>query len=138
MSSEFLQLNERGVWPDTKNRGAAPRAPWAWWTNPGCLGRRAAVQHNSAAGRAPWAGVCKQEQELMPEHLAALQRESAATAPVPVQPRGALRDPSSGLCSCVIPGPLRILGHGCGAESENQRMVGKNFKTHLVPSLCCG
>lgn len=29
----------------------------------------------------------------MPEHLAALQRGNAATALVPVQPRGALQDP---------------------------------------------
>lgn len=115
VSSGFLQLNARGAWPGTKNSRAALRAPWARWTKRGRLGR-AAEQHNSAAGRAPWAGVCKQEHELMPEHLTALQRGSAATALVPGRPRGALQGPSpliwaAGLVGlCVTSGPLCILG----------------------------
>lgn len=71
------------------------------------------MQHNSAAGRGPRVGVCKQEHELLPEHLAALQRGNAATALVSVQPGGALQDP---LALIWAAGPVFIC---CPRESKN-------------------
>lgn len=77
----------------------------------------------------------------MPEHLAALQRGNAATALVPVQPRGAPQDPSPLIWAA---GPVLSQSHctfwvmEVGQNKRTKERLGGIFKPILFQAPAVG